>query len=245
MCLSLGKPRQGKKRPMKNHRKVLVFLLILFIGLILNKVYGWGDYLKNIGNLNSVEAFVEENYGLSVLIYILLTIVGSSVLVLPGATFALVSSAAFGPLGGVVYCLIGTTIGAVVSFLLSRYLLKDSVMDLVRKNDKLYNIIFQADSERETLILMITRILPIFPFNLQNFAYGITNISIVKYTIGTFLFMVPGILIFVLATDGILNKSNRKLVLVSLLIIVLLVLVIGSYLYKKYKLLTVGGKDER
>ncbi len=79
--------------------------------------------------------------------------------------------------------------GSVLSFLLSRYLLRDSIEGLVKKNEKLYNIIFQTDSEKEMLILMITRLIPIFPFNLQNYAYGITNISIVKYTIGTFFYL--------------------------------------------------------
>ncbi len=117
---------------------------------------------------------------------------------MPGVTFAVIASGLFGPWIGSLYCLIGATMGSVLSFLLSRYLLRDSIEGLVKKNEKLYNIIFQTDSEKEMLILMITRLIPIFPFNLQNYAYGITNISIVKYTIGTFLFMIPGVIILVL-----------------------------------------------
>jgi uncharacterized membrane protein YdjX (TVP38/TMEM64 family) len=92
---------------------------------------------------------------------------------------------------------------------------------------------------------MITRLLPIFPFNLQNFAYGITNISIVKYTIGTFLFMIPGIIIFSIGTEGIINKENRNSMFFIGLLAIFIMVIIGICLYKKYRMLTVKEQNER
>lgn len=230
---------------MKKYRKLLIFAAIFLIGLILNRKYGLSVYLKGADKKKEIMDFVENNYALSVVYYLIFSIVGSSLLALPGVTFAVVSSGVFGPWLGSLYCLLGTASGSVLSFLLSRYLLKDSVEALVRKNKKLYNIIFLSGSEKEMLILMITRLLPIFPFNLQNFAYGITNISIVKYSIGSFLFMIPGILIFSLATQGVLNGEKRGFMFISSLLLVVLMVVIGFYLYRKYKRLTIGEKNER
>lgn len=229
---------------MKKYKKVFIFLLIILIGLILNKKFQWTSYLLDSENLIKIKDFVADNYLLSVFLYLLFTILGSSILVLPGVTFAVLSSGLFGPWLGSFYCLIGTTIGAVFSFILSRYFLKDLIEELVKKNDKLHNIIFQIDSEKEMLILSITRLLPIFPFNLQNFAYGITNISIVKYGIGTFIFMIPGIIIFSLGTEGIINSGDRNKMFLIASLIILVMLVIGMNLYKKYKGLVVNKENE-
>ncbi len=230
---------------MKKYRKVLIFILIIIIGFFLNRELQWSSYLMDHNNLKLIVNFVHNNYLLSIFLYLVFTIIGSSILALPGVTFAVVASGLFGPWIGSLYCLIGATIGSVLSFLLSRYLLKDSIEELVKKNERLYNIIFQTDSEKEMLILMITRLLPIFPFNLQNFAYGITNISIAKYTIGTFIFMIPGIIIFSIGTEGIINRGNRNSMFFIALLTISLMVIIVVYLYKKYKILTIKEQNER
>ena len=228
---------------MNKYKKVLIFILIIALGLFLNTKFQLSSLIDS-KNLKEVADFVDNNYVFSIALYLVFTIIGSSVLALPGVTFAVIASGLFGPWIGSLYCLIGATMGAVLSFLLSRYLLKDSIEELVKKNDKLYNIIFQTDSEKELLILMITRLLPIFPFNLQNFAYGITNISIVKYTIGTFLFMIPGVVIFSIGTEGVINAEDRSKMFLIALLTISLMIVLGIYLYKKYKLLTIKEQDE-
>lgn len=230
---------------MKRYKKIIIFILIIIIGLFLNRELKWNSYLTDPSNLDRINNFVHNNYMLSIFLYLIFTIIGSSILALPGVTFAVIASGLFGPWLGSLYCLIGATLGAVVSFLLSRYFLKDTIVELVKKNERLYNIIFQVEPDKEMLILMITRLLPIFPFNLQNFAYGITNISLVKYTIGTFLFMIPGIIIFIIGTEGIINRESRNSMLLIALFIILFMLIIGRNLYKKYKVIAVKEKNER
>ena len=85
----------------------------------------------------------------------------------------------------------------------------------------------------------MSRLLPIFPFNLQNFAYGITNISLAKYTLGTFLFMIPGIIIFSIGMEGIINREYRNSMFLIISLVTVWMAVMGIYLYKKYKMLTV------
>jgi|LSQX01.1.fsa_nt_gb uncharacterized membrane protein YdjX (TVP38/TMEM64 family) len=230
---------------MKKYRKVLIFILIIIVGFFLNRKLQWSSYLTKHNNFELIADSVRNNYTLSIFLYLIFAIIGSSILALPGVTFAVVASGLFGPWIGSVYCLVGVTVGSVLSFLLSRYLLKDSVEELVKKNERLHNIIFQMNPEKEMLILMITRLLPIFPFNLQNFAYGITNIPIVKYTIGTFIFMIPGIIIFSMITEGIIARENRNSMFLPVLLAVIFMIIIGMYLYEKYKILTVREQNER
>lgn len=230
---------------MKKKIKTILFLLIIVFALFLNNKYKWSSQLTDSNNIRLIGGYVEQNYGLSVVLYIIFTVLGSSILLLPGVSFAIISTGLFGPFLGSLYCLLGTSLGALVSFVLSRYLLKDTVKELVKKNQRLYNIIYRLESEKEILILMITRLLPIFPFNLQNFAYGITNISAVKYTVGTFIFMIPGIFLFSFGTEGIINKDSRNTMFIIAGILLLLTGLIGSYLYKKYKNMMVEDDDER
>ncbi|OLS02764.1 TVP38/TMEM64 family protein [Tissierella creatinophila] len=233
------------KRKIIEHRKSLYFISILLLGLFLSRKFELRSYLTDINSLKEIKTMIDNNYIVSILLYLIFTIIGSSVLALPGITFAIIAGGLFGPWLGSFYCLLGTTLGAIFSFLLSRYLLKDSIKELVKKNEKLYNIIFQTDSQREMLILMITRLLPIFPFNLQNFAYGITNISVIKYTLGTFLFMIPGIIIFSLGTEGVINGTDRNNMFLIASIILSLTIVCGVYLYRRYKMLIIREQYER
>lgn len=230
---------------MKKIIKIVVFMLIIIVGYLLNKMYGISDLVVDSSNWEAVARFVNNNHVLTVVLYQIFTILGASVLAIPGVTFAIVSTGLFGPWLGSFYCLIGTTIGALMSFLLSKYLLKETVKPLVKKNEGLYNIIYNIEADKEMLVLMITRLLPIFPFNLQNFAYGITNISTVKYALGTFLFMIPGITLFSVGTEGIINKDNREIMFLIAIIILLLTIAVSILLYKKYKLLVIEGNDER
>ena len=58
------------------------------------------------------------------------------------------------------------------------------------------------------LLLFITRTIPVFPFNLQNYAYGITDISFSLYFVCSFLFMIPGTSMYTIAFAGLQEKKN-------------------------------------
>ena len=151
--------------------------------MFLNNRYGWSVYLSDTRNLDFIKEIVEENLLLALGIYTLLTVIGCVVLAIPGVTFALFAGLIFGPWLGIFICLIATTIGASLSFIVGRFFLKDTIKPLLEKNKLLKKLLFNDDEKSDLVILMITRMVPIFPYNLQNFAYGITDIGFWKYTI--------------------------------------------------------------
>lgn len=211
--------------------KLIIFIALVIIILILNHNY---KLYEKINNLDNFKFMINENIIKASIIYIIITAIGSSVLALPGVTFALFSGILFGPILGIILCSISATMSASISFIISRFFLKESVKPLIEKNKYLNKILFEDGNKNAIMLLMITRLVPLFPYNIQNFAYGITDISFTLYTIYTFIFMLPGISLFTIASAGIISKENRILYFLISGIIFVFVLTISIYLKKKY-----------
>ncbi|MEI3218706.1 MAG: VTT domain-containing protein [Lachnoclostridium sp.] len=167
-------------------------------------------------------------------IYVAITIVGCVVLALPGITFAVFAGLIFGSVLGTALCSFATTIGAALAFLVGRFFLKDSVKPMVEKNKYLKKLLFDESGKNEIVILMITRLVPIFPYNLQNFAYGITDIHFWQYTLFSFIFMLPGTALFTVGTAGLTSGGNKWIYLVVVVLLAVFVFGMGYWLKKKY-----------
>lgn len=216
------------------NKKVLIFITIVISIYILNKHYRWSNYLLDASNIYFLNDLVQENIFLAAIIYILFTIIGCVVLCLPGVTFAIFAGIIFNPLIGILLCLIATTLGASVAFLVGRFFLKDSIKPMVEKNKYLKKLLFDGSKNTDIIILMITRIIPIFPYNLQNFAYGITNISFFKYTIYTFVFMLPGVSFITIGSAGITAKNDKWLYFLIAGLLFITVFFIGNFIKRRY-----------
>lgn len=202
--------------------------------LILNHIFGWSSFIGDLDNLKFLEEILADNLILAMLIYIGLTIVGCVVLALPGVTFAIVAGLLFGPVFGTLCCSAATTAGAMIAFIVGRFFLKDSIKPMVMKNKYLKKWLFDETGTNEIFILMITRLVPIFPYNLQNFAYGITDIRFGTYSICSLVFMLPGTAMYTVGTAGLADKENRILYLGIALLLAVAVIGIGAFLKKHY-----------
>src|SRR6516165_1181400 len=112
-----------------------------------------------------------------------------TILFVPGAIFGLLGGALFGPLWGAVLNLTGATLGATAAFLVARYAAADWVRRKV--GGRLDRLI--AGVEREVWrFVAFVRLVPLFPFNLTNYALGLTRISLKHYVLATLVCMVPG-----------------------------------------------------
>ena len=226
----------------KKHYKLITFIIIVIVILLLNHKYGWSEYLGDIDNWGHLQVMVNENFLQATLLYSALTIVGCVVLALPGVTFAVFAGLLFGPWVGTLMCLIATTMGAIVAYLVGKFFLKDSIKPLVMKNRWLKKVLFDDAGRSDIVVLMITRLVPLFPYNLQNFAYGITDISLGAYSVYTFLFMIPGVALFTIGTAGILDSGNRALYIGIAIGLFILVMLLG-WLIKKIFL--GNGEEEK
>lgn len=113
----------------------------------------------------------------------------AAVLFLPGSVLTLAGGALFGPLWGTVFNLTGATIGAALAFLIARYAAADWVRSRAGKG---IGRLIQGVEAEGWRFVAFTRLVPLFPFNLLNYALGLTRIGFVPYVIASFVFMLPG-----------------------------------------------------
>lgn len=217
-----------------SNKKLLVFLLLAAAILIMNYMFGWSGYLAKEGGMNMVQELAAENLFLAAILYVVLTITGCVVLALPGVTFAIVAGLIFGPVLGTFLCSVASTSGAALAFLAGRFFLKDSIKPMVMKNRYLKKLLFDEAGKNDIVILMITRLVPVFPYNLQNFAYGITDIRFWPYLVYSFLFMIPGTALFTVGTAGFTAKENRTLYIGAAVLLAVFVCLAGYILKKRY-----------
>lgn len=219
---------------MKKYIKIIIFMVIIVAVLVGNHYFGWSTYLSDAGHLQFLGEMVEQQKLLAFWIYVGITIVGCVVLALPGITFALIAGMLFGPWLGTLACLIATTLGAMLAFLVGRFFLHDTIKPMLEKNRTLKKLLFSDNSKNEIIVLMITRMVPIFPYNLQNFAYGITDISFMKYSVLTFLFMLPGVALYTIGAAGITADSNKWMYFAAAAVLAMIVTLLGMWIKKKY-----------
>ena len=219
---------------LKKYAKPLILLLAVVAVLVLDRIYGWSAYLSDTENLRFLLEMVRENLLEAVLIYSLLTIVGCVVLALPGVTFAVFAGLLFGPWLGTLACLLATTLGAILAFVVGRFFLRETIKPLVMKNKWMKKVLFDDAGRSDIVVLMITRLVPLFPYNLQNFAYGVTDISLGAYSFYTFVFMLPGVALFTIGSAGLTAESNRWVYFVAAAALLVLVFLLGMFVKKKY-----------
>jgi len=123
-------------------------------------------------------------------LYILATI-----LCVPGSLLTLGAGAIFG-LWGAIYVSIGATIGATAAFLIGRYLARKWVKKRIERSPKL-KALDEAVAKEGRKIVGLTRLSPVLPFSLLNYAFGITQVRLKDYFFLTYIGIIPGTVLYV------------------------------------------------
>ncbi|PZD73883.1 TVP38/TMEM64 family inner membrane protein YdjZ [Acaryochloris thomasi RCC1774] len=139
------------------------------------------EWVDSLGTLGFV-AFIA--------IYVIATIA-----FLPGSVLTLGAGVVFDVIQGSICVFIGATLGASLAFLIGRYLARGWVSKRIAGNAK-FNAIDQAVGREGFKIVLLTRLSPIFPFNLLNYGLGVTGVSFRDYILGC-VGMIPGTIMYV------------------------------------------------
>ncbi len=169
--------------------KFLVAALIVF--LILGGVYLTG---RNIFSADALAVLLGHYPVAAPLIFLCIYTVAPS-LFLPSIPLTLAAGFFWGPVWGVIFSITGATLGSCLPFILSRYLFQDAVRAKIPAQR--WNWLQDKVNQHGWKAVAFARLIPVFPFNLLNYLFGLTPIPFRHYLWSTFVFMLPASIAFV------------------------------------------------
>ncbi len=169
--------------------KVLITIAAIAAVAVLARMFHLGE---------AFGAALERIRGLGALAPVLFIIIyiAGAILFVPGAILTIGGGALFGVVWGSVYVSIGATIGATAAFVIGRYIARGWVRGRLAGNPR-FAAIDDAVGREGWKIVALTRLSPIFPFNLLNYAFGLTGVSLRDYVIATWAGILPGTVLYV------------------------------------------------
>ncbi len=204
-------------KPAVNRMRIVsACLLVAAIGLTL--------WLSQSLALDRILQLFNELGAWGWLLFILLYALGT-VLFFPGSLLTLAGGALFGPLWGTLLNLSAATLGATLAFQLARYLAADWVEQKTR--GRLQQLKSGVENEGWRFVIMV-RLIPLFPFNLLNYALGLTRIRLSHYMIASYIGMLPGALAYtylgyagreaLAGNEGLIQKALVAIALLAMAI---------------------------
>ncbi len=150
---------------------------------------------RSVGGYVPLFAERVQSYGAWGPVVFIAGYVVATVAFIPGSLLTLAAGAIFGLLWGTVYVFAGATLGATAAFLVSRYVARRAIERRVSGNARFASI-DQAVGAQGRRIVFLLRLSPVFPFNLLNYALGLTRVKLADYVTAS-IGMLPGTLLYV------------------------------------------------
>jgi pyruvate/2-oxoglutarate dehydrogenase complex dihydrolipoamide dehydrogenase (E3) component/uncharacterized membrane protein YdjX (TVP38/TMEM64 family) len=167
-----------------------VLYVVAGIGIVLA-----AKYLHIQDLLKSALGWIEKLGPWGVVIFVGLYVV-ATVLFVPGSVLTLGAGALFGVALGSVCVSISATLGATAAFLVGRYLARDAIARKIETDEK-FATIDRAVADEGWKIVFFTRLSPVFPFTLLNYAFGLTRVKLSHFVLASWLGMIPGTVMYV------------------------------------------------
>jgi uncharacterized membrane protein YdjX (TVP38/TMEM64 family) len=212
----------------KNIIKLALFAGVIIAIITLSKTTGLDQFLDK----ERLHSWIKGFGPWGPLVYILIYSITPS-LFLPGLPVTIAGGLAFGPVYGTLFAIVGATIGACLAFLVARYFARSQVECLLEGRLKKID---EGVEKKGWIFVAITRLIPIFPFNLLNYAFGLTKIKFSHYAITSFICMLPATAAYVVLSSSLLDLLKGR-VSPELIIGVVLLAAVSSvpFIYNKLK----------
>ena len=171
----------------KRNIKLLIIITLIIISLffiIFFPISIWID---------SLLLWINQNHKLSSIIYILIYLF-SCIFLVPVSIITLAGGFIFGLFQGIILASISSTLGATISFLLGRYLVKSWVQKKIINKHKIIN---QIMNKQDFITILLLRLIPTIPFGMLNYSLSITNISLKIFILSSWIGMLPITILYV------------------------------------------------
>lgn len=201
----------------KKLRTILILIGLVVVFAIM-KVTG---FLEIMADFDRFRAIIENAGAWGYVIYLALYIL-VAVFSIPAMIITIAAGIIFGPVLGGILALTGGTIGGAAAFLVSRYIARDLIVSKFGKN-KIFQKIEEGVAKNGKDFLILTRLVPVFPYNIQNYAYGVTNLNLMTFTSISFVTMAPGAFIYAylageIAVNGITTNLFIQLLIAGIVL---------------------------
>jgi len=189
---TVGESSASSRRSLWKPAALIVGVIIL---LVLAKMFGLGQKLEML------KPWIESLGAWGPAVFIVLY-VAAAIAAIPGSALTLAAGALFGSFWGVIWTSVASTSAAAACFLIARYVARSAIEKSLKDNPKFAKL--DAMTEKQgALIVAITRLVPLFPFNLLNYGFGLTKVSFVTYVFWSWLCMLPGTIVYVVGADTV------------------------------------------
>jgi len=179
-----------------------LFITSLAVIIIAIKISGIDQFLEKERLQNWINGFGSKGP----IAYMLLFSLTPS-LFLPGLPITVAGGIVFGALWGTIYASIGSTIGACLAFLIARYFARNQIENLLSGRLK---AIDEGVEKNGWIFVAVTRLIPLFPFNLLNYSFGLTKIKFRDYAIASWIFMLPGTAAYTIFSSSLLDAIHGR-----------------------------------
>jgi uncharacterized membrane protein YdjX (TVP38/TMEM64 family) len=229
--LLMAKAKQADQKKKSDIGKLIIAALVIGLGFFIAWKTGVVSKLKDV---QAMQAFL-KSFGVWGYLVFILVFIASCVFMLPGSMLTIVAGIAFGPIIGGVVSLIGATLGATAAFLVAKYVARGMIESKIGQNE-MFKKIDDGVEKNGTSFLILTRLVPVFPFSFQNYAYGLTKIKLGTYFIVSLICMAPGAFIYAYMAGEIVTNGFSTGLLVKFAaagVILFLISLIPKYIAKK------------
>ena len=148
----------------------------------------WLGFHRELLQTATIERELQRFGGWAPILFLLLYAV-ATVLFVPGSVLTVTGGALFGPIWGTLWNLSGATLGATLAFVIARYVASEWVA--ARSGQRLGRLMRGVEEEGWRFVAFV-RLVPLFPFNLMNYAFGLTRIGLREYVLASLVCMGPG-----------------------------------------------------
>lgn len=182
--------------------KPIALFVLLVASIILARVF-------NLGNrIGELRAWILSLGGRGPFVYVAIC-AAAVVLAIPGSVITIMAGVLFGSVRGIAVVSVGSTIGATLAFLVSRHIARDAITRRFETNAN-FQSLERLTGDHGAIIVAITRLVPLLPFNLLNYGFGLTRVRFWTYIFWAGLCMLPGTVLYVVGSDAVSTAIVQK-----------------------------------
>jgi 6-phosphogluconolactonase len=178
---------------MKKLIKPVILIIAVVILINLARYLGLGE------KLGELQGWIKGLGMLGPIVFLFIYAAATTALI-PGSAMTIMAGSIFGSAAGIIIVSAASTFGASLSFLIARYFARNSVVEWLGENEK-FKSLDELTEKHGAIIVAITRLVPLFPFTLLNYGFGLTKVPFKIYVFWSWLCMLPGTVMYVVGSD--------------------------------------------